>query len=97
MSLQKILRHWEVYNRKKVNTGTASRYFLCNDNWEIDFLTSKIKTVYPWIHEMNIREAIKKSCNDLQPKYPRKKFVSAVLKKLNIHLFDKINLETKTS
>jgi hypothetical protein len=83
MSLEKVLNDWKEYDRKKIKNGLDPNYFLWDESWEIHFLKTKIKNIYPGVRELTIFQAIEASCGNRT--ILRKDFVQKVLTKLDLY------------
>jgi len=79
MSLEKVLNDWKEYDQKKIKDGLDPLYFIWNESWEIHYLKTKIKYVYPVYDELMIFEAIDASCISEKIKIVRSDFVKKVL------------------
>jgi hypothetical protein len=79
---EKILNdNWSDYdNRKKRYVDRL--FFSCEETWEVDYLVSKIKKIYPSKSEAAIRSAITSCCKEIPPNRPRDKFVRCVMSKI---------------
>ncbi|KYP14145.1 hypothetical protein [Flavihumibacter sp. CACIAM 22H1] len=79
---EKILKEdWSDYDNKK-KKWVDRFFFSCEEVWEIDYLVSKIRKVYPSISETAIRTAIASCCKEVPANRPREKFVRCVMSKL---------------
>ena len=76
---QKILAgNWpEYHDRKKVYED--SRYFDSSIEWEVDFLTNRIISIYPLYSEELVRKAIDKCRHHLPIPYRRTSFVTCLM------------------
>jgi hypothetical protein len=83
MSAQKILNeNWSDYDNKKIRDNRDSRYFACDEEWEIDYLIRYIKKHYPYHSDTQILNAITNCCKTVPTPRPRKTFVECVVSKL---------------
>jgi Uri superfamily endonuclease len=72
---------WSEYNIRK--TRHIDRLlFICDEEWEIDYLVKKIQTHGNWTKDQ-IREAIKLACYEELAPRPRGSFVRCVVKILS--------------
>jgi hypothetical protein len=79
-----ILQNWGDYDKQKSGLGEDARLFRPTEEWEVEFLTSKIRRVYPFISAPVIFKAIT-SVNHLQGgPASREEFVRDVLCELGI-------------
>jgi hypothetical protein len=84
MSLEKVLNNWKDYDRKKSQRNADPHYFLCEEEWEREYLKNKIVAVFPSKSDNQVLAAILFCCQTLESPLSRKIFVSQVLKKLEI-------------
>ena len=84
MTVFVILQNWKDYDFRKETAGDDPRYFNCDADWEVDFLVSKIQHIYHFVHDIKIRDAIRKVCVDEIQSKERQSFVNAVLESLAI-------------
>ena len=81
MKLDHLLADWTEYdNRKKKDED--SRYFSCTEDWEVKYLTNKIRSAYPTISEDLIKMAIRGCCTTVNAPRPRRVFVLCILQRL---------------
>jgi len=73
---------WSEYDNRKIRGRRDSKDFACTESWEVDFLVSKIKKVYPDYSESTIRSAIAACCRTVGSPHPRRPFVECVMKRL---------------
>lgn len=79
---QRILNEdWSDYDNKK-KKGVDSRFFSCEENWEVDYLVDKIRKHEPYKTRDAILSAIRSCCKDIPAPRPRDKFVRCVMNKL---------------
>lgn len=81
---QKLFEDWEDYDNKKIRDHRDSKFFSCEEPWEVDYLVKKIRSVYPSIPEQNVRIAIGVCCTHVSAPRPRKQFVDCVARRLGI-------------
>lgn len=73
--------NWSDYdNRKKRYIDRF--FFACEQKWEVDYLVSKIKRIYPSKSESAIRAAITSCCMEIPAPRLRDKFVHCVMSKV---------------
>lgn len=79
---QKLLNEdWSDYdNRKKKHID--ANYFSCEEPWEREYLTRKIRENYPQYSEATIIAAIGACCIEVHAPRPRKTFVECVMRRL---------------
>lgn len=83
MSVQKILsENWSDYDNKKIRDNRDSRYFACEEKWEVDYLINQIKKHYPFHSNEQILNAIQSCCRTIPAPRPRRTFVECVISKL---------------
>jgi hypothetical protein len=83
MSAQRILNeNWSDYDNKKIRDKRDSRYFACDEQWEIDYLVIYIKKHFPFHTDTQILNAIASCCKTIPAPRPRKEFVECVVSKL---------------
>jgi hypothetical protein len=79
---QRILNEdWEDYDNRKIRDSRDSRYFSCEEPWEVDYLVKKIKK-HKGNSEQEIKNAIASCCKTIAAPRPRKTFVECVMSKL---------------
>jgi len=79
---QRILNvDWEDYDNRKIRDSRDSRYFSCEEPWEVDYLVKKIKK-HKGSTEQEIKNAIASYCKTVAAPRPRKTFVECVMSKL---------------
>jgi len=83
MSLNEVLNDWKDYDVKKRKNGLDPQYFLWDESWEIHYLKSKIKNLYPQYNDLTIFESIEACCKAKD--ILRKDFVSNVIDHLSLH------------
>jgi len=72
---------WSYYDDRK-KKGVDRLFFACEESWEVDYLVSKIRKIYPAKTETGIRAAILSCCKEVPAPRPRDKFVRCVMSKL---------------
>lgn len=78
----KILNeNWSDYDNKKKKWEDRS-FFSCEESWEVDYLVSKIRKIYPSKSESAVRAAITSCCKEISAPRPREKYVRCVMSKL---------------
>ena len=83
MSVFKILNeNWDDYDNKKIRDKRDSVFFACTEQWEVEYLVSKIKKHFPHHSEATIRNAIVSCCRTIDSPHPRQKLVQCVVSKL---------------
>jgi len=82
MSVDSVLNNWSDYDEKKIKNGLDPDFFSHDESWEIHYLRSKIRNVYPQVDDLKIFEAIE-ACS-LKKNELRKSFVDNVLTKLGL-------------
>ena len=83
MSAQRILNeNWSDYDNKKIRDNRDSKYFACDEKWEIDYLIRYIKKHYPYHNDAQILNAIASCCKTVPAPRPRIDFVECVVSKL---------------
>lgn len=84
MSTEKILsQDWEDYDDRKKKKGD-SNFFSCDEEWEVDYLISKILKQHPDISPEKIKTAIDECCRTVHGNKPRAKFVACVMNRLGL-------------
>ena len=79
---EKILNdNWSDYDKKKKKWEDRF-FFSCEESWEVDYLVSKIRKIYPLKSESAIRAAITSCCKEILAPRPRDKFVHCVMGKI---------------
>lgn len=76
-----MLESWEDYDNKKKRKEDAL-YFSCTEDWEVNYLISKVINVFPRYTREQIKDSILQCCKTVKAPRPRKEFVACVLKKL---------------
>lgn len=83
MAVEKILNeNWSDYDNKKIRDKRDSRYFACDETWEVDYLFKKIKKHFPFHNDTQIFNAIRSCCKTVAAPRPRTEFVKCVIEKL---------------
>lgn len=83
MSGIRILKeNWQDYNERKIMENQDPEVFSCMENWEVDFLVSKIRKAYRHFSEDLIKNAIRACCSNVTDARPRKDFVNCVMMRL---------------
>jgi hypothetical protein len=78
----KILKEdWSDYDNRKKKWEDRF-FFSCEESWEVDYLVTKIKKIYPLKTDTAIRAAITSCCKEITGNKPRKEFVYCVITKL---------------
>lgn len=72
---------WSEYDNKKKKWEDRF-FFSCEENWEVDYLVSKIRKIYTSKTDAAIRGAISSCCNEVPAPRPRDKFVRCIMSKL---------------
>lgn len=90
MSIEKVLTAWDDYDKKKKKAGLNPEYFLWDESWEIHYLKSKIKNVYPHLNDLTIFQAIEASCKSRI--VLRKDFANTVIERLNQYTSKSLDL-----
>ena len=72
---------WSYYDDKKKKKEDRL-FFACEESWEVDYLVSKIRKIYPSKSELLIRAAITSCCKEMPAPRPREKFVRCVMSKI---------------
>lgn len=86
MTVETLTKNWVDYDRQKTAQQKDADRFDYTVQWEVDYLTQKIKSTYFFIPEDLIREAIQ-ICGERQTApSTRASFTEAVLKRLSIPL-----------
>lgn len=79
---QRILNEdWEDYDNRKIKDGRDSRYFSCEEQWEVDYLVRKMKK-HKGNSEQEIRNAIAACCKTVAAPRLRKTFLDCVMSEL---------------
>lgn len=73
---------WTDYDNKKITGKADAKNFACTEPWEVDYLASKIRRLYPQYTSELIRTAIKECCKIIGAPHPRKTFVKCVMERL---------------
>jgi hypothetical protein len=74
--------NWQDYNKRKIRENHDPEVFSCKENWEVEFLVSKIRGVYRHFSEDLIKNAITACCRNVTDARPRKDFVNCVMMRL---------------
>ncbi|MEO1052168.1 MAG: hypothetical protein AAFX87_16165 [Bacteroidota bacterium] len=82
MNWQVILDDWPLKDGSNFKRQDIES-FSSMEEWEVDYLESKINELYHDISARLIRSAIYQCCDEIAPPRPKKQFVTSVLKKLN--------------
>lgn len=72
---------WKDYDKHKTRDNRDRSKFLC-EQWEIRYLVSKIKTLYPQFSETDVTNAISECCRTVLAPRHRTDFVDCVMKRL---------------
>ncbi len=82
MATNVLNQDWSDYDDKKRRGFSDTKDFACTEQWEINYLLSKIKRLYPLYPDQHILTAIATCCQTLKSPHPRKPFVECVMKRL---------------
>jgi hypothetical protein len=74
--------NWSDYDNKK-KKWEDRLFFSCEEPWEVEYLVSKIRRIYPLKLESAIRTAIASCCKEIPAPRPRNKFVRCVMNKIS--------------
>lgn len=86
MTVETLTKNWTEYDRQKTAQAKDASRFDYTAQWEVAYLTKKLKATYSFIPEDLIREAIQ-ICGERQTApASRASFTEAVLKRLSIPL-----------
>lgn len=83
MSLKLVLEDWSDYDDRKKRIQDA-HFFACTEKWEADYLTARIRKVYPFLNALAIADAITQCCRSVKAPHARHPFVECVLKRLGV-------------
>ena len=86
MTVAAITRNWTDYDRRKKAQQAEADRFDYTSAWEADYLARKLKSVYTFIPDDLIREAIQVCGARQTAPSTRAAFTEAVLKRLGIPL-----------
>jgi hypothetical protein len=86
MTVETLTRNWNDYDRQKTAQQKDAARFDISAEWELAYLTKKIKSTYPFIPETLIREAIQQCARRLTGAVSRASFTEDVLRRLSIPL-----------
>ena len=85
MATNKILNEdWTDYDNRKIRDKRDGNFFACTESWEVDYLKSKIKKLFPHLKDEQIIAAIMACCVIVGAPHPRKTFVECVVKRLEL-------------
>lgn len=79
-----VLENWEEYERRKKQNGQDPGYFSCDEAWEVWYLKKKILSIYTYLGQMTVLEAIGECCRNVTTPVPRDKFIERLFLLLNI-------------
>lgn len=74
---------WVDYDKRKSRENKSNANFSCEAEWEVNYLVSKIRKVYPHFREQNIIKIIHECCQSMPAPRLRTEFVHRVMKNLN--------------
>jgi len=79
---QRLLNEdWSDYdNRKKKREDRL--FFSCEEQWELDYLISKLRKYFPRKTDQELKTAIASCCREVPAPRPRERFVRCVFGKL---------------
>jgi hypothetical protein len=72
---------WSEYDNRKITDKKDAGFFSCEESWEVDYLTKKIRKNINRA-DWEIRQAIADCCKSVTGNKPRKEFVECVMTKL---------------
>jgi hypothetical protein len=84
MSISKLNEDWSEYDNRKIRDRRDSKDFACSESWEVEYLIRKFRSVYPYLTENSIKNAISLCCAEVGSPHPRGKFVACVHKRLGL-------------
>lgn len=73
---------WEDYDNRMIRDGRDGSKFSCDEQWEVNYLVSKIMKTHQSIPVLEIRHAIAQCCSTIGAPRPRKEFVECVMRRL---------------
>ena len=73
---------WKDYDKRKLRERSGNQVFRCDHEWEVNYLHSKIRKLYPAIAPNAIHEAIKTCCVSMPLPLLREMFVQYVMQQL---------------
>lgn len=83
MTTRQILKEdWSEYDMRKEAEGADRSYFVCTEEWEVEYLMNIIAKHFLFISRNDIRQAINSCCVKIKPPMPRAHFVEHVMRKL---------------
>ena len=82
MPLRVLSEDWTDYDNKKITDRRDARYFSCEESWEVEYLTRKIKKFKKDKTDLEIRQAIAYCCRIIPGNKPREQFVKCVMGRL---------------
>jgi hypothetical protein len=86
MTVDAIMIGWSDYERLKWMHRSDSKLFDFRAEWEVNYLSGKLKSIYPFIPENIIKNSINACSRELSHPCPRQEFLSCVLERLGIPL-----------
>jgi hypothetical protein len=73
---------WKDYEERKSSEGNNQQEFDCTAQWEMEYLSKKIKDRYSHYSDTDINNAISICCKNAKAPIPRKDFVNCVMIRL---------------
>ena len=86
MTVEALTRNWNDYDRQKTAQQKDAARFDFTAEWELAYLTKKIKSTYPFIPETLIDEAVQQCAQRNTGPVSRVTFTEDVLRRLSIPL-----------
>jgi len=74
---------WSNYDNRKIRDSRDSRFFSCEEQWEVDYLLEKVHRHLTHKTEAEIKDAILKCCKIIKTPRPRSEFVKCVFDRLD--------------
>lgn len=84
MSVNTLLEDWSDYEKRKKKEGKDVTHFSASEEWEVDFLVSKIFWKYPFFTEEQIRCAIAVCAKNAGDPVQRTELVGNVARRLGV-------------
>jgi hypothetical protein len=78
---------WSDYDNKKIRDRRDSKNFSCTEQWEIEYLVTKICKHYPQYSKQEVLAVIKQVCTEDIAPHPRDRFVQRVMQILRSKAF----------
>lgn len=82
MSHAVLNEDWSAYDNRKIRDNRDSSKFSCVEQWELNYLITKLRKYFPFKTDSVIRGAISACCTQVKAPRPREIFVECIVQRL---------------